>query len=75
MLRIFISGFAYPGVIKLVNGGSRVTDQHRRVSGDDELGPAALHQLVDHRDKGEYPCRGKGRFGLVKDVYLIRTGY
>ena len=55
MLGIFIAGFAHTIFVELVNSGARVANEHRRVSGYQELGPAAFVKLVYDGHKGQYP--------------------
>ncbi len=68
VLGFFIAGFVHAAFIKLVYGGARVANKHRRMGGYQELRPAAPVKLVYNRHKREYPRRRKGCFRLIKDI-------
>ena len=46
MLGIFVFGFVYAAIVKLVNCGAGVADEHRGVGGYNKLRPAAFIQLM-----------------------------
>ena len=71
MFSFLVGGFVHTAFVELINGGAGVAEEYRGVGSNDKLSPATAVELIDHRNKRQYPGRRQGCFGLVENINTV----